>query len=54
MPPSLIEDEDSVGTDVDLGTDLGKMRIHGLGIAPRHHQAGPLAPGRADGPEDIG
>ena len=54
MPPGLVEDEDGMGADIDLGTDLDKMRIHGLGIAPGHDQTGPLAPGRADGSEDIG
>ena len=30
------------------------MRLHGLGVAERHDEAGALALGRADRPEEIG
>ncbi len=36
------------------GADLGKVRLHGLGVAERHDQAGALALGRADRPEEGG
>ena len=37
-----------MGAGVDRCTDFGQMRLHGLGIAPRHDQARALAFGWAD------
>ena len=43
-----------MGTGIDHGADLEQVCLHGMGVAVRHDQAGALALGRADCPEDVG
>lgn len=54
MPACLIQDQDGMGTRVDHGADLGKVRLHGGRVAPGHDQARPLALPGTDRAEDIG
>ena len=54
MPPSLVEQKDRVGVRRHHGADLGKMRLHRLGVAERHDDAGALARGGTDRAEDVG
>ena len=54
MPSRLVEQQDGVGIQRDRRADLGKMRLHRLGVAERHDQPGTLALGRADRSEEIG
>ena len=42
-----------MGVGGDGGTDLLEVRLHGGGVAERHDEAGALALGRADRPEEI-
>ena len=42
-----------MGAGRHRGADLGEVRLHGLGVAERHDEAGALALGRADRPEEI-
>ena len=52
VPSRLVEQENGVGVRRHRGADLGEMRLHGLGVAERHDEAGALALGRADRPEE--
>jgi hypothetical protein len=54
MPSGLVEQEDGMGAARHHGADLGKMRLHGFGVAERHDEPGALALGRTNRPEEIG
>jgi hypothetical protein len=54
VPPSLIDQEDGVGTGRDGLGDLGEVQVHRLGIAGRQDQGRTLALLRADRTEDVG
>jgi hypothetical protein len=41
-----------MGAGRDGAGDLVEMGLHGVGVAPRHDEAGALALCRADGAED--
>lgn len=43
-----------MGSGIDHGADLVQMCSHRVGVAVWHDQAGALALGRADRPEDVG
>lgn len=53
VPSCLIHDEDGVGTLSDVSGDFDQMLVHGVGIAPRHHEGGGLAVFGAYRPKDI-
>src|SRR6202035_4119340 len=54
MPAGAIADEDGVGTGRDLGADLLKMPVHGLGVGVGHDHGRPNRAGGADGAEYVG
>jgi hypothetical protein len=54
MPPGLIEEDDCVRAERDLGCDLIKMKLHGLAVAGRQHEGGAGPAFRADLTEQIG
>ena len=43
-----------MGAGIDHGADLDQVRLHGVGVAVGHDQAGALALGRADCAEYVG
>src|SRR5271166_3207125 len=43
-----------MGARRDLGGDFGKVRVHRLGVAPRHDARRALSVSGTDGAEDIG
>jgi hypothetical protein len=48
MPPGLIEEDDCVRAERDLGCDLIEMKLHGLAVAGRQHEGGAGPAFRAD------
>jgi hypothetical protein len=54
VPSGLIEHENCMSARIDGRADLLEVLGHSLGFAPRHDEAGALALGRADRPEDVG
>jgi hypothetical protein len=54
MPAGLIEQEHSMLAGRDLGSDLGEMQAHRLGVAVRQHECCALALTGTNGAEDIG
>jgi hypothetical protein len=53
MPSGLIEYQNGMGARIDRRADFLEVLAHSLGIAPRHDEAGTLALGRADCPENV-
>jgi hypothetical protein len=53
MPAGAFQ-QDSVGIRINNLADLLTLRAHGLAVAPGHDQAGAVALGRADRPEEVG
>ena len=53
MPAGAFQ-QDSVGMRINNLADLLTLRAHGLAVAPGHDQAGAVALGRADRPEEVG
>ena len=54
MPPSLIDQEDGVGTGRDGLGNLREVQVHCLGVAGRQDQGRTVALLRADRAEDVG
>ena len=54
VPAGLIEQQHGVGAGGDGRGDLFEVQGHRLGVAAGHDEAGALALGRADRPEDVG
>lgn len=53
MPTSAVADQKGMGTGCYLGTDLGQVLVHRLGVDRRHDDRGPDASGWADRAEDM-
>jgi len=53
VPPSLIDEQDGVGSRSDHFGDLGEVQVHRLGVACGQDQGCPLALLRADRAEDV-
>ena len=54
VPPGPVEHEQGVGGRLDGERDLVEVELHGRGVALGQHQPGALAPGGANGAEDVG
>jgi len=54
VPPSLIDEENGVGSGRDRFSDLREMQVHCFAVAGRQDQGRTLALLGADGAEDVG
>ena len=54
MPSGLVDDHYTMGPGIDHRADLGQVRLHGVGITPRHDQPRALTLGRADRAKYVG
>lgn len=54
VPAGLIEQEHGVLSGRDVSCDLGKVKVHRVGVALGQDQSGSFAVFRRDGAEDVG
>ncbi len=54
IPAGLINEQERVGSRLDVIGNLVPMQLHHGGFAAGQHQSGPDAPFRTDGAEDLG